>query len=135
MLTQDKFEKSNWLKTVFQLQGSVVLMILPRIFFFCGFAATVTFIYVQGWPIYLEKLGDLTTNVIYNLVLGLLIVFRTNTSYDRFWEGRKAWGGIVVNSRNLAQEIRLSIAADNDDEQKQKNAALKLISGYIIVPK
>ena len=135
MLTEDNFEKSNWLSTVFQLQGSVVLMILPRIFFFCGFAATVTFIYLQGLPIYLEKLGDLTTNVIYNLVLGLLIVFRTNTSYDRFWEGRKAWGGIVVNSRNLAQEIRLSITTDSDHEQQQKNRALKLISAFAIATK
>ncbi|OKH19748.1 bestrophin family protein [[Limnothrix rosea] IAM M-220] len=135
MLTQDKFEKSNWLSTVFQLQGSVVLMILPRIFFFCGFTATVTFLYIQGRPIYLEKLGDLTTNVIYNLVLGLLIVFRTNTSYDRFWEGRKAWGSIVVNSRNLAQEIRLGVRADHDSDQTQKQRALKLISAFAIATK
>jgi putative membrane protein len=35
-------------------------------------------------------------------VLGLLLVFRTNAGYDRWWEGRKLWGGIVNQSRNLA---------------------------------
>lgn len=36
-------------------------------------------------------------------VLGLLLVFRTNSSYDRFWEGRKLWGSIVNDSRNLGR--------------------------------
>jgi putative membrane protein len=37
------------------------------------------------------------------VALGLLLVFRTNASYDRFWEGRKQWGGIVNETRNLAR--------------------------------
>ena len=35
-------------------------------------------------------------------VLSVLIVLRTNTGYDRWWEARKLWGGIVNQSRNLA---------------------------------
>lgn len=34
--------------------------------------------------------------------LGLLLVLRTNAGYDRWWEGRRLWGGIVNQSRNLA---------------------------------
>ena len=34
--------------------------------------------------------------------LGLLLVLRTNAGYDRWWEARKLWGGIVNQSRNLA---------------------------------
>jgi putative membrane protein len=33
--------------------------------------------------------------------LGLLLVLRTNAGYDRWWEARKLWGGIVNQSRNL----------------------------------
>ncbi|HEU5115794.1 MAG TPA: bestrophin family ion channel [Isosphaeraceae bacterium] len=36
------------------------------------------------------------------VLLGLLLVMRTNAGYDRWWEARKAWGGIVNQSRNLA---------------------------------
>src|SRR3954462_3484819 len=35
-------------------------------------------------------------------VLGLLLVLRTNAGYDRWWEGRRLWGGIVNQSRDLA---------------------------------
>lgn len=39
------------------------------------------------------------------IVLGLFLVFRTNTAYDRWWEGRKLWGELVNNTRNLALKI------------------------------
>lgn len=39
-------------------------------------------------------------------VLGLFLVFRTNTAYDRWWEGRKLWGQLVNDSRNLAIKVR-----------------------------
>lgn len=36
------------------------------------------------------------------ILLSLLLIFRTNTAYDRFYEGRKAWGVLINNCRNLA---------------------------------
>ena len=39
------------------------------------------------------------------IVLGLFLVFRTNTAYDRWWEGRKLWGLLVNNTRNLAHKL------------------------------
>ena len=44
-----------------------------------------------------------TGHTLIGAVLGLLLVFRTNASYDRFWEGRKLWGAIVNDSRNLGR--------------------------------
>ncbi|MEX2596763.1 MAG: bestrophin family protein [Salibacteraceae bacterium] len=38
-------------------------------------------------------------------VISLLLVFRTNTAYDRWWEGRKQWGALVNVSRNFAFKI------------------------------
>lgn len=39
-------------------------------------------------------------------VISLLLVFRTNTAYDRWWEGRRLWGALVNNSRNLAMQLQ-----------------------------
>ncbi len=133
MITDEKLEKPDWASKILQVQGSVVPAILPRILAFCGLTAVVSGLYTFGFPIYLEKLGDLTTNVIYNLVLGLLIVFRTNTSYDRFWDGRKAWGALVVNTRNLAQEMQVAIACSVDSSEKQ--AMIRLLSAFAIATK
>ena len=128
-------DKPDWLTTTFQLRGSVFLTILPRIAFFCGVAAVISLLQALELPIYLEKLGDLTTNVIYNLILGLLIVFRTNTSYERFWEGRKAWGAIVVNIRNLARELQIGISARDAADFTEKKTAIRLLATFAVVAK
>lgn len=38
-------------------------------------------------------------------LLSLLLVFRTNTAYDRFWEGRKLWGSLINQSRSFAMIV------------------------------
>lgn len=45
-------------------------------------------------------------------VISLLLVFRTNTAYDRWWEGRKLWGALTNNSRNLAIKLAAMIPED-----------------------
>ena len=47
-------------------------------------------------PAFLSNLG---------IILGLLLVFRTNTAYDRWWEGRRLWGQLVNVSRGLARQL------------------------------
>jgi putative membrane protein len=39
-------------------------------------------------------------------VISLLLVFRTNTAYDRWWEGRKIWGGMTNTCRNLSIKLQ-----------------------------
>jgi putative membrane protein len=51
------------------------------------------------------------------VALSILLVFRTNTAYDKWWEGRVQWGNIVNNSRNLAM-LYQSILASNDSENR-----------------
>jgi ion channel-forming bestrophin family protein len=47
-------------------------------------------------------------------VLGLFLGFRTNTAYDRWWEGRKLWGQLVNDSRNLAIKARAFTKIDRE---------------------
>ncbi len=58
-------------------------------------------------------------------VISLLLVFRTNTAYDRWWEGRKLWGSLINNSRNLAIKI-----AAFTHEEKERDFFKKMISGF-----
>ncbi len=50
------------------------------------------------------------------LVLGFLLVFRTNTSYDRWWEARKLWGQLVNDSRNLAIKVACCVRTEPADK-------------------
>ena len=45
--------------------------------------------------------------------ISMLLVFRTNTAYDRWWEGRRLWGALTNNSRNLALKIAAIIPETN----------------------
>jgi len=47
-------------------------------------------------------------------VISLLLVFRTNTAYDRWWEGRKQWGSLVNSSRNLALKLSAILEIKED---------------------
>ncbi len=39
-------------------------------------------------------------------VFGLLLVVRTNSAYERWWEGRRLWGQLVNDSRNLTLKVQ-----------------------------
>ena len=57
------------------------------------------------------------------LVLSLLLVFRTNTAYDRWWEGRKLWGSLVNVSRNFTLKVNAFIPI-GQAERREKLAML-----------
>jgi ion channel-forming bestrophin family protein len=128
-------EKPGWFRAALQLKGTTLPIVLPRIFFFGGFGLLISLMHAFQPSINFQALGDLTTNVACNLVLGLLLVFRTNTAYEKFWEGRKAWGGLVVNIRNLAREIQVNITATESTVQAEKKAVLKLLAAFAVATK
>jgi len=57
----------------------------------------------------------------------MLLVFRTNTAYDRWWEGRKMWGSLVNNSRNLALKLNAILGVA---DKGQRSIFRKLIPAY-----
>jgi putative membrane protein len=59
--------------------------------------------------------------------ISMLLVFRTNTAYDRWWEGRKLWGALTNNSRNLALKLDSILPPD---DQVNRNFFRKAISLY-----
>ena len=61
------------------------------------------------------QLADLGQfHLIFNFILSILVAFRVNSSYGRWWEGRTLWGSLVNNSRNLALKFNNYIGLKND---------------------
>lgn len=48
-------------------------------------------------------------------IIGLLVSFRTKVAYDRWWEARILWGGLVNHSRNLCLKARELARPDADE--------------------
>ncbi len=121
----------KWVDTTLQLKGSVVKAIYKNVLW-CGiFGFFVSVLYHLQQPVSQPILGS----VIPSIVLGLLLVFRTNTAYERFWEGRKCWGSIVNNVRNLARQIWVSVDEISPDDKDNKIAALNLLVAFAVATK
>jgi putative membrane protein len=66
------------------------------------------------------KLDFHSTTVVHSLlgiVLGLFLVFRVNSAYDRWYEGRKLWGLLLNNSRNLASKVNAMLPKENTNDR------------------
>jgi putative membrane protein len=86
--------------------------------------------YLEKEILAVEFTNTLNIHSLVGFVLSLLLVFRTNSAYERWWEGRKIWGSFVNNSRNLALKIDALIT-----DQKVKTTFSILISNYILAAK
>lgn len=80
-------------------------MLWKQLFYIWILSLAITFAEIHLFPTanFLKHL--IAVYSLLGFVISLLLVFRTNTAYDRWWEGRKLWGAIVNDSRNLALKI------------------------------
>jgi ion channel-forming bestrophin family protein len=123
--------KLGWVKLTFTLKGSVIPAVLPKTILCGGFGVIISIFHAWGWV----KAWPVLGSVVPSIVLGLLLVFRTNTAYDRFWEGRKAWGTIVNTTRNLTRRIWVFVEEQSPNDCTHKKEALYLILAFAIAIK
>lgn len=94
---------STFWNQAFAIEGSITPHVLPNVLIVGLFSWLITVIsnYIESK--YAIKVGlPLDCFEFSGAALGLLLVLRTNSGYDRWWEARKLWGGIVNQCRNLA---------------------------------
>jgi ion channel-forming bestrophin family protein len=120
------YDNKAWHRHIFVWKGAVIKGILPRVIIFMGWAALMIYCYDIGLIPAERKIDMVIYNVV-GLALGLLLVFRTNTSYDRYWEGRKLLGGMTNSCRNVA--LILDNLIPKEDKETRKEFA-ELISAF-----
>lgn len=94
------YDPHQWRRHLLDFHGTMLREIGPRLAAITAWSAIVLSIHHYGAPVGISS----AAHGLVGVALGLLLVFRTNASYDRFWEGRKLWGGIVNESRNLGRQ-------------------------------
>ena len=126
-----KYNPKIWFKHIISLNHSDTIIKLWKELIALGiFTLCIAYLEINYFR-NSEKFTQLMQ--IYSLigfVLSLLLVFRTNTAYDRWWEGRKKWGELVNNSRNLA----IKISALSDDPETRAYFK-RMISNYVFAMK
>jgi putative membrane protein len=120
-------EKSFWAEA-FLWRGAGSARVLPTALAFGVFA---TFIYL----LYTYEYSDLAIEVgpheVAGVLLSLLLVVRTNAGYERWWEARKLWGGIVNQARNLT----LIALAHGPNDGRWREQIVRWIAAFPYVAK
>jgi putative membrane protein len=99
------YNTKAWLHSIFVFKKADTLrQLFPMILIVSAY--TTCIVYIENDWLKLSENSPIKNftilQTLLSFVISMLLVFRTNTAYDRWWEGRKLWGSLVNNSRNLA---------------------------------
>ena len=113
-----RYNTKLWFKHIFRFTKGDTLIVMYRELIVIGiYTALIAFFetkYVGNIDITIFK-NTTTVHSLVGFVIGLLLVFRTNTAYDRWWEGRKQWGALVNCTRNLSLKLNALLPLESTE--------------------
>ena len=126
-----QYNPKDWITFIFRFHESDTFrQLIPMMIFIGLYSYGIAYLELEYWKLSensnVKNLTIMHTTV--GFVLSLLLAYRTNTAYDRWWEGRKLWGALVNNSRNLALKLSAYLSEEND-----RNFFKKVIPAYASV--
>lgn len=126
-----QYNPKEWITFIFRFHKSDTFRkLLPMMVFIGIYSGIIAYLELEYWKLSDDShLKNITImHGMLGFVISLLLAYRTNTAYDRWWEGRKLWGSLVNNSRNLALKLSSLLHEEND-----RNYFKKLIPAYASV--
>jgi putative membrane protein len=114
------YNPKGWFPFIFRFhKADTIRTLMPVIFLICLYSWVA--VYVEKEYLHLPDNSFVknipTMHSLLGFAISMLLVFRTNTAYDRWWEGRKFWGALVNNSRNLAVKLNSMLPADAEKDR------------------
>jgi putative membrane protein len=119
---------------IFHMRGSVIVAIIPIVFISTVISTAVTVLYI----VFDKKNITLPDSIIGSVavVVGLLLAFRTNNAYDRYYEGRKLFGGLCTQIRNASRLTWVGVKEyQNPQDRNEKLATTKLLLAFAVAVK
>lgn len=101
--------RPTYFALIFAMRGSVLPLVAWRLVLICAVACLAVGLH-DLWPQRLS-LRDSAPFTLLGLGLSIFMGFRNNACYDRWWEGRKQWGGLVAISRNMLRDLTAVLPA------------------------
>jgi putative membrane protein len=111
-ITMVLYNPKEWITAIFRFHKADTLRpLLFSLIFIALFSAGIVYIETEYFN-FSETTKARNLTIFHSLLgfaISMLLVFRTNTAYERWWEGRKLWGSLVNNSRNLSIKLNVMI--------------------------
>ncbi|KAI7858049.1 Bestrophin, RFP-TM, chloride channel-domain-containing protein [Circinella umbellata] len=134
-----RYYRERWIRQlqhypdVLRWKGSVWPRILPLITLTGFYAYAIAYAYLKLNYTVIALNNSVVPAL--SVVLGLLLTFRANTSYNRYYEGRQLFEGILSRSRNLARLIWTSIPERTQNDHLEKMRCMKLLLAFAVATK
>ncbi len=93
------------------LRGSIVPAIAPRVLAIGVLAVAVALFAKLHHPFAADGLAVAPFTLL-GLVLSIFLSFRNNACHERWWEGRKQWGQLLIEVRSLARQANALLVED-----------------------
>ena len=104
------YKSTDWWEALRHLRSSgIIRLLLKRVLLVGLYATAVTAAVIRFDQANIQVDKEFFSFM--GIMLSLLLAFRTNTAYDRFYEGRRLWGQLVNNCRNLAVLLHARLPA------------------------
>lgn len=115
-----QYNPKDWFTFIFRLhKADTIRKLAPMLVSIAAYSALIAVLEVEVFQLsdnnHLKNIPIM--HGMLGFVISLLLVFRTNTAYDRWWEGRKLWGALVNSSRNLAIKIAAILPEDDQEDR------------------
>lgn len=120
------YNPKDWFKLIIHFHKSDTFRILFPTMLVLGII-TGSICYVEKKYLTLEIPTITIFHQIAGFIISMVLVFRINTAYDRWWEGRKLWGSLINNSRNLAIKLHAFVPQNDLTARTELH---KLISNF-----
>lgn len=104
-------DKPGILALLFAVRGSVLPVIAPQLMFVALFSTAVVAIDRFVWTLPHVQAAPLA---VFGVALSLFLGFRNNAAYDRWWEARRLWGGLLADARSIAREAEIFLPDATD---------------------
>jgi ion channel-forming bestrophin family protein len=120
-----------WFSMVFHSYSRAVMRTLtPALIFMTLFSIALCYVLLDVLRFHENDFHTtISMHSLLGIVLGLFLVFRTNSAYDRWWEGRKLWGSFVNNTRNFSLKLNAFLGTDDTDN---RNWFAKMIPNLVV---
>jgi putative membrane protein len=122
------YNPKDWISFIFSIsKADTFQKLIPMMVIIGMYSGIVGYLEMEYWdlPDDSQVKNISVMHSLLGFVISLLLAYRTNTAYDRWWEGRRMWGGLVNSSRNLA--IKLSVILKDETDRVYFR---KMIPGY-----
>lgn len=128
------YNPKTWFNLIFHSYSRQVLKtLLPALLFMGAFSLAVCYIILDYLDLGGKKVdGATAVHSLLGVVLGLFLVFRTNSAYDRWWEGRRLWGALVNSTRNFAMKLNAYLSKENHEDREW---FAKMIANFVFAMK